>query len=291
LEAFVKLFSNPIALKMALALFASVFSFVMAVLIIRRMRRSLGEDAAPQGLTTLEQLPLHTYHAVIQQLKQQKHELLTQHQADQRRAKTSENVSTAILSNLSSGVVFFGANGLVRQANQAAKTILGVGSPTGMDAISLFRGASLVNPPKDQPSSVAEAVQAILRSGPTLRGSEAHYQTPAGEGRVLELNVSQVRAGDAGLLGVACLIEDHSQIAGIRRQIELRGELSAEMALALRTSLVSIAGYAQQLSKNRDPDLAQQLASDIANEANHLDRTIGGFLAGKPAKSAAASGL
>jgi signal transduction histidine kinase len=80
-------------------------------------------------------------------------------------------------------------------------------------------------------------------------------------------------------------------MAGIRRQIELRGELSAEMALALLTSLVSIAGYAQQLSKNRDPDLAQQLASDIANEANHLDRTIGGFLAGKPAKSAAASGL
>jgi signal transduction histidine kinase len=68
-------------------------------------------------------------------------------------------------------------------------------------------------------------------------------------------------------------------MANIRRQIELRGELSAEMALALRTSLITISGYAQQLAKNRDPELAAQIAADIAAEARHLDYTIGGFLA------------
>lgn len=286
------LLTNPIALKMGLVLFAAVFSFVMAVLIMRRMRRSLSEDAAPvQGPASIEQLPLRTYHAVIQQLKQQKHELLAQQQADQRRARTSENVSAAILSNLSSGVVFFGPNGLVRQANQAAKTILGIASPLGMDAAALFRGASLVDPPEGLPNSVAEAIHQVIQGGPTLKRAEGYYLTPAGDPRVLDLNVSQVRAADAALLGAACLIDDRSQIAGIRRQMELRGELSAEMALALRSSLVSIAGYAQQLAQNRDPELAQQLASDIAQEANHLDRTIGGFLAGKPSRNAAANGL
>jgi signal transduction histidine kinase len=54
------------------------------------------------------------------------------------------------------------------------------------------------------------------------------------------------------------------------------------MALELRTSLTTIAGYAQQLARNRDPDLAPQLAADIAGEAATLDRRIGGFLAERP---------
>lgn len=277
---------------MLLVLFAAAFSFAMAVLIIRRMRKSLNEDTlGSPSPVSLEQLPLHTYHAVIQQLKQQKHELFAQQQMEQRRARTSENVSAAILSNLTSGVIFFGQNGLVRQANPSAKTILGIGSLTGMDAAALFRGASLVDPPAQRPACVADAVHDVLRGGEALKRVEAYYLTPGADPRVLELNVTQVRASDSSLLGVACLIEDRSQIAGIRRQMALRGELSAEMALALRSSLVSISGYAQQLAKNRDPELAQQLASDIAEEANHLDRTIGGFLAGKPAQSAAANGF
>ena len=62
------------------------------------------------------------------------------------------------------------------------------------------------------------------------------------------------------------------------------------MALQLRTSLTTISGYAQQLANNRDAELAQQLASDIAQEAAHLDRSLGGFLITSPsAKAAAAS--
>ena len=55
--------------------------------------------------------------------------------------------------------------------------------------------------------------------------------------------------------------------------------MSGEMALGLRNSLTTIAGYAQQLAASRDAELARQLAADIAAEAAHLDRTIGGFLA------------
>jgi hypothetical protein len=62
------------------------------------------------------------------------------------------------------------------------------------------------------------------------------------------------------------------------------------MALALRTSLITISGYAQQLAKNRDPELATQIAADIAAEARHLDHTIGGFLAdSRKAQSAVAA--
>jgi signal transduction histidine kinase len=89
-------------------------------------------------------------------------------------------------------------------------------------------------------------------------------------------------------LGAACLITDKTEFALIQRLQELRGEMSGEMALALRNSLATISSYAQQLAVSRDPTLVRQLAVDIVSEAADLDHTIGGFLAGaKAAKSAA----
>jgi nitrogen-specific signal transduction histidine kinase len=276
-----KLLTNPIFLKMALVLFASGFAFFMAVLMMRRMRKSLDQDASlPELSTSPDQLPLHTYHAVIQQLKQQKYELLALQQAEQRRAKTSESISAAVLSNLSSGVLFFGSNGLVRQANQAAKNILGIASPSGMDAAAIFRSTSGPTSSLDgTTATLTESVNITLHEGIPLKRLAVEYLTPAGDHRMIEVTASRVPAADGTVLGVACLINDQTEISDIRRQIDLRGEMSAEMALALRTSLVTISGYAQQLALNHDADLARQLAADIATEAKHLDHTIGGFLA------------
>jgi nitrogen-specific signal transduction histidine kinase len=281
LEAVVKLLTNPIFLKMALVLFASGFAFFMAVLMMRRMRKSLDQDASlPETSTSPDQLPLHTYHAVIQQLKQQKHELVALQQAEQRRAKTSESISGAVLFNLSSGVLFFGSNGLVRQANQAAKNILGIASPSGMDAAAIFRSTCGPTSSLDgTTSTLAESVNITLHEGIPLQRLAVEYLTPSGDHRTIEVTASRVPAADGTVLGVACLINDQTEISDIRRQIDLRGEMSAEMALALRTSLITISGYAQQLALNHDADLARQLAADIATEAKHLDHTIGGFLA------------
>lgn len=282
-----KLLTNPIFLKMVLLLLASGFSFLMATFMLRRVRKSLSADSPESPTATTDQFPLHTYHAVIQQLKQQKHELSTLRDAEQRRAKSSESISAAVLSNLSSGVVFFGPNGLARQANHAAKSILGIASPSGMDAETIFRDATVNG---GQPQSLAAGVQAALRDGIPMRRAEAEYLTPAGERRVIEVTASRVPAADGTTLGVACLINNQTEIAEIRRQIELRGEMSAEMALALRNSLITISGYAQQLASNRDPELAAQIAGDIAAEAKHLDHTIGGFLAeSKKAKAGSAA--
>ncbi|MBZ5703977.1 MAG: PAS domain-containing protein [Acidobacteriia bacterium] len=282
-----RLLSNPILLRMALAFIAAAFAFVMGTLLMRRMRRSLTEEASlTEDAPSLERFPLHTYHAVIQQLKQQKHELLSEQQMERRRAKTSENISAAVLSNLSSGVLFFSANGLVRQANAAARQILGFASPVGMNTAEIFRETSLPSR-SGSPMSLAEAVQLSLQEKTPSRRLEGLYLTPAGEERMLDLTVTSVYAPNGDVLGAACLINDQTEIAQIRRQQELRGEMSAEMALELRNSLATISGYAQQLAASRDPELARQLAADIAAESAHLGRTIGGFLAGAKAARAA----
>jgi len=298
----VRILGNPVLLRAAVVLFCAGFAFLMGLFGIRLLRRKITEEAdlSAGPAPSLDALPLHLYNTVIQQLKQQKHELQVQSQAEQHRARTSENFSHAVLSNLSCGVLVFGSNGLVKTANPAAKSILGFASTTGMSAADIFRGAAvhaakiagLVYPDEtiEQPAGVVAEIQSVLREGSKRRQVEAEYETPAGEKRFLSMTISQVPAVDGSLLGVACLINDLSELEGIRRQQELHGEISAEMALQLRTSLTTIAGFAQQLANNHDPELAKDLATDIAQEAAQLDRSIGGFLTAKRKAAAAAAG-
>ena len=294
----VKLLANPIFMRAALVLFAAGTAFVVAIWLMRRLRQDIAAEADLDSgaAPTLEALQLHLYNTVIQQLKQQKHELQVQTQAEQRRARTTENFSQAVLSNLSSGVLVFGLNGLVKQANPAAKQILGFHSPSGMSAQDIFRDAEVCAPDPsavysdglgDSPSRLTEEINAVLREGSKCRQLEADYTTPAGEKLRIAVTVSPVPAADSGLIGAACLISDRSEFERIRHQQRLHGEISAEMALELRTSLTTIAGYAQQLARNRDPEMAPRLAADIASEAARLDRHIGGFLATKVAATAA----
>jgi nitrogen-specific signal transduction histidine kinase len=289
----VSLLTNPVILRATMVLFASGCAFAFAIWLMRSLRRRIAEEAEIDSTVAskLETLPLHLYNTVIQQLKQQKHELQVQTLAEQRRARTTENFSQAVLSNLSSGVLVFGLNGLVKQANPAAKQILGFHSPSGMSAEDIFRGAALCRVDSslysdgsgDTPGRLAEEINAVLREGSKCRQFEADYTTPAGQKLRIAVTVSPVPAVDDSLIGAACLISDRSEFERIRHQQQLHGEISAEMALELRTSLATIAGYAQQLARNRDPEMAPQLATDIASEAARLDRHIGGFLAAKPA--------
>jgi PAS domain-containing protein len=312
----VRFLTNPVLLRALVVFFCASFAFLLGLLAMRLLRRNMTEEAdlSPDATRSPEALPLHLYNTVIQELKQQKHELHVQTQAEQHRARLTETFSQAVLSNLSCGVLVFGTNGLVKASNPAAKEILGFASATGMNAEDIFRGAcvrsgdiygggerldracqppDLPPAPEDalaEPVRLADELDAVLHGGSKRRQVHAEYETPAGEKRFLAVTLSAVPAADEGLLGVACLINDLSELERIRRQQELHGEISAEMALSLRASLATIAGYAQQLAANRDPDMARQLAADIADEARNLDRRIGGFLSERRAAAGAASG-
>ncbi len=292
-----RILGNPVLVRALIVLVCAGFFFLLGLIFIRSLRKRIDEESAvPEGPSgSLETLPLNVYNTVIQQLKQQKHELQVQSQTEQHRARTSENFSQAVLTNLSCGVLVFGANGLVKSSNPAAKAILGFGSVNGMGAVDIFRAAKLPVAKAAAPDATADVahvvdeVHAVLREGIKRRQFEVEYDTPSGEKRFLAMTISQVPSVDGSLLGVACLINDLSELETIRKQRELHGEMSAEMALQLRVSLTTIAGYAQQLANNKDPELAKQIAIDISQEAAELDRNIGGFLMTKPAAKKAAA--
>ncbi len=150
--------------------------------------------------------------------------------------------------------------------------------------------SEMANGSADESLLVTDEISAVLREGSQRREVEAEYETPAGAKRFLEVTVSAVQTAGGGLLGVACLINDRTEMEELHRQEELQSEISAEMALQLRSSLTTISGYAQQLADSRDPELARQLATDIAHESAQLDHSLGGFLTRKRAAQAAASG-
>jgi PAS domain-containing protein len=290
--------TNPIFVRPMILMVCSAFAFLLGVIFIRLLKQKIQDETnlAPATGASPDALPMHLYNTVIQQLKQQKHELDVQSKAEQNRARITETFSQTVLSQLSSGVLVFGPNGLIKTSNPAAKQILGFGSATGMSARDIFRGAIVSSAitsgggddSADEPTLLSDEVEAVLHQGSGRRQVEAEYETPAGVKRFLAVTASPVSAEDGSLLGVACVVNDVSAAEHVRRERELHEELSAEKALQLRSSLATISGCARQLANDRDGAMVAQIANDIAREAEELEESIGGFL--REGRAAAAAG-
>src|SRR5207245_5140876 len=126
--------ANPIMMILAVAFILGVIALVVLVLGFKILRQSmLHDDSSQSGSSSSKSnefdITIATYQSVIQQFKAQGQELERLRQQDRQRASTTENISEAVISNLTSGVVLFSPVGLVQQANPAAKRILGYASP------------------------------------------------------------------------------------------------------------------------------------------------------------------
>lgn len=287
---------NPTFLQLAIwigmIVVGGIVVFVLSIALMRRLRKEITEEGAgePVRPAAAEGAGFSTaaYQGVIQRLKEQEKELDRLHKAERERAQVSENVSAAVLSNLPSGVLLFNPAGLVQQANEAAKSILGYASPLGLHARDLFRGVSSVRMAADEPEAsldaLLDAVEQALRKGAAFRRLEAGYRTPGGEQRVLGITLSPVRTAVGDTLGAACLVSDLTEITTLARQVRLRenlaalGEMSAGIAHEFKNSLATVSGYAQMLTGERDPETSQQFARKIAAETSSLTRIVTDFL-------------
>jgi PAS domain-containing protein len=283
LEADVKLLANPIVIRMGIALLAAVGAFVAGLVGMRMLRRGMVETDEPGSADPENVLALHTS-AIIQQLKQQKFVLENEQQTDRRRSKASEQITAAVMANLPCGVLFIAPNGLVRQANAAARQILGFGSPIGMSIQEVFRDARAIGTAGNQ-GPLSESFQKALRTDGQPLHLESTYRLPSGSERTLKMKLAPVLAAGE-VLGVLAVVSDRSEVAGMQREQILRAESSAEMALELKTSLASIRDWAGKMQRGSRED-SRELASDISAEAERLEKVVGGFLAGREHSRAA----
>ena len=234
-----RILANPALLRAMIVLVCGAGAFILGLVCIRMLRQQISEESelGEKASPSLDALPMHVYNTVIQQLKQQKQELSMQLQAEQERARVSEALSQAVWLNISSGVLIFGSNGLVKTFNPAAKLILGFASMNGMSAEDVFRGALVRNPESNGPVSLAEEINAVLRKVSLRRECEAEYETPAGEMRLLALSILPVTgSGTGNALGTACLIENLS-----RQQKPLRESLEEELKAGAEAPAAEVA--------------------------------------------------
>ena len=114
-----RILANPALLRALVVLFSAVIAFVIGLAFIRFLRQQIAQesDVSDETPKSLDALPMHLYNTVIQQLKQQKQEILVQSQSEQQRAKASEALHQAVLADLPCGVLIFGPNGLVIAQN------------------------------------------------------------------------------------------------------------------------------------------------------------------------------
>ena len=280
-----KLLTSPVFVRMAAVFLLAVAGFVVAIVAMRMLRRRIVEDDFLGNSSSEDSIPLHTA-TVIQQLKQQKFALQSEQQVERRRAKTSEHITTAIIANLPYGMLFTAPNGLVRQANAAARQILGFASPLGLSVGELFRDAKVISESGSE-LKVAEVFESARRGKAHPDNFESRYFAANGEERMLKLTLIPVCEPSGETMGVACAISDMSEMADLRQARVVRAETSAEMALELRTSLSTMREWAEQMSVTADPMRTRSLAADLSAEAERLNKLVGGFLAGRDKARAA----
>jgi signal transduction histidine kinase len=290
--------NNPLAIKMVVGLAIFALVFFIGLVLLRLVRRDV---SSPEDRNTVRVsaenvgFSLAAYEGVIRKLKEQEQELERLRRSERERASESASLSEAVLSNLGSGVVLFNTMSIVRQANPAAKMLLGFASPFGFHARDLFRGVSAVRVPENQrtpefessddSATLVKAVELCARKAIVFRRMEADYQTPNGEQRVLGITISPVRTAKDEPLGAACLVSDLTEITHLSQQMRLResmaalGEMSAGIAHEFKNSLATISGYAQLLQQEaeRDPQNAE-FAGKIASETDALARIVTDFL-------------
>lgn len=235
-----KILANPVLLRAAVVFFCAAFSFLLGLIFIRLLRKSIRDDAeisseAQPGSEAAT--PMHVYNTVIAELKQQKNELQAESQAEQQRTRANLAIAQAIVSNLSTGVLVIGTNGLVKMSNQTAKDILGFAATAGMGVDDIFRGAVIPDEAPDatkgddteagteteteaetEPLWLADVVRTVLTEGGTRRRIDVEYEAPTGTNRYLCITIAAVVDGEAGINSAICLIEDVSELCQLRSQ-------------------------------------------------------------------------
>jgi two-component system, NtrC family, sensor histidine kinase AtoS len=287
----VRWLAHPVVINLVALLIGGIGLFFVWTWLVRRVRNGLGVDQGekfrPTNASTTA-FTLATYQGVIQRMKEQEGELERLRLSARQQAAETENISEAVLSNLTSGVVLFSTAGLVQQVNPAARTILGYASPLHLHARDLFRGVSALRAPDDSHSqgnaALLDTLENCVRLARPARRLEADYTTPAGQHRTLGITLSPVRSAKGEPLGAACLISDLTEISELARQMRLRenlaalGEMSAGIAHEFKNSLATISGYAQMLRTTNDQATVERFASKIAGETENLTRVVTEFL-------------
>jgi len=197
---FMKLMGNPVVLQAVAVSLLIGATLVIGFLVVRGMRKKMMEDMSPITEKPRADAPnfaLATYQGVIANLKDREVQLKSQLTSESSRAEMLEAVSNRVLENIPTGVLMFSPNLMVKQANAAARSLLGYASPMDMHVKEVFRGLQTVELPSSNGAlgGISQAVRDVFVKAAEYRGVPATYSTPGGETREFQMVLLPVGAG------------------------------------------------------------------------------------------------
>lgn len=244
--------------------------------------------ASPETGRETWSVPENVWIGLLTQMKQQKDEIAEYQRRGMARAGEDADAKAAwvreILSRLPSGVLFFGPQGRVREANPAARIALDFASPTGLRAEDVFRQAEMVENDGQPLGRAAELVEQSLRRGTSWQRKVLNYTTPSGQARALGITMSPVRQENT-TTGLLCLLTDLTEIRELENEVRRNqfmaslGEMAAGIAHEFKNSLATIYGYAQLVWQTAPAGEARDHAENIVEQVRKLSGVTTEFLA------------
>jgi len=290
MSAIENLLHNPVLLKIVLLTICCVSLILLAVIVIRSLRRNLQAESEPtRTAQSAAGFSLATYHGLARQLREQENELKRLREQRQTESAATGNINETVLANLNCGVIFFDRMGLVRQANRAAKSLLGYSSPFSFHIRDVFRGVSRLRwmETGDEAQSGAPltlALQETLRNGAIFPRMRVDYRSPGGQKHVLGVSAAAVRGKNGEIIGISCVIEDLTEIAELSQEVHRSenlaslGEISAGLIHDFKKSLATVRGHAHSLLRERSDPATRLYAEKIVAELDSLARIVDEFL-------------
>jgi hypothetical protein len=206
-----KLLGNPLVLQMVGVSLLVGATLIVGFLVVRGMRKSMMADMSPITEKPRADAPnfaLAAYQGVIANLKDRETLLKSQMSSESNRADLLEMVNSRVLENIPTGVLMFSPNLMVKQANAAARLLLGYASPVNMHVKEVFRGLQTVELPSSNGAlgGIGQAIRDVFVKGAEYRGVPATYSTPGGEARELQIVLLPVQGIGQEVTHALCLI-------------------------------------------------------------------------------------
>ncbi len=255
------------ATSYALLVLIGLVVFLLTVLMLALFRfaaaaRRSRQHLAPRGESALL---TSTLEDAITKLK-------AQERATAARAEASEQLSSEIVANLTSGLVVVDSDGAVQIVNPAAERLLGSGETNALASTTFLNDAL----------PLQDVIAESLRTGAPVLRRQITLQRPAGAMH-LGVTVSPL-PGDRGRSGAICLFTDLTAALALEEQLRFKealarlGELTAGLAHEFRNGLATIHGYAWLFEPEALPASQRPYVEGIRAEAAALNDVVTNFL-------------
>lgn len=207
-----KVLTNPATMQVAGLLLLVGGLLVITAVLVRSLRREMVggntmQVSSPRAETST--FATAAYQGVIGELKEREKALRSQLGEQTHRFAALEALHQTMLEHVGTGVIAFGPNLLVQQANTSSRKLLGYASPMNMHVKEVFRGLERVELPSSNGAlgGISQAIRDVFASGAEYRGIPAFLKTPSGESRQLQISLLPIRNAAQQVTTAFCLLD------------------------------------------------------------------------------------